>query len=81
MNDMGCRDINFERLSLLSSDLGDNDVMDAHEFINYEVDFDLNNPYEPTDEDFLDILPSEDLEIVADEVMDLSVMFCLYLLL
>ena len=60
----------LKRLSLLSFDLGDNNVMDAHEFINYEVDFDLNNPYEPTYEEFLDILPSEDLEIVANEVMD-----------
>ena len=44
--------------------------MDAHEFINYEVDFDLNNSYEPTEEDILDMLPSEGLEIAADEVMD-----------
>ena len=44
--------------------------MDAHEFINFEVDFDLNNPYEPTKEDILDTLPSKDLEIVANEVMD-----------
>jgi hypothetical protein len=25
--------------------------MDAHEFVHFEVDFDLNNPYQPTDED------------------------------
>ena len=61
----------LHQLSLLSSDTEDNDVMDAHEFINYEVDFDLNNPYEPTEENILDVmLPSEDLEIVADEVID-----------
>jgi hypothetical protein len=31
----------------------------------------LNNPYEPTEENILDVmLPSEDLEIVADEVID-----------
>ena len=23
--------------------------------INYEMEFDLNNPYEPTDEEFLDL--------------------------
>ena len=45
--------------------------MDALEFINYEVEFDLNNPHEPTEEDILDVmLPSEDLEIVIDEVTD-----------
>ena len=31
--------------------------MNAQKFINFEFKFDLNNPYEPTDEDSL---PSED---------------------
>ena len=47
--------------------------MDAYEFINYQVDFDLNNPYEPTEEDILDMLPSEGLEIVVDEATDNAV--------
>ena len=60
----------LHQLSLLSSHPEDSDVMDAQEFINFEVDFDLNNSYEPTEEDILNMLPSEDLEIVVDEVMD-----------
>ena len=44
--------------------------MDAQEFINFEVDFDLDNSYKPTEEDILDLLPSKDLEIAADEIMD-----------
>ena len=60
----------LHHLSPLSSNLEDSDVMNAHEFINYEVAFYLNNPYEPTEEDILDMLLSEDLEIVADEVID-----------
>ena len=31
--------------------------MDAQEFINFKCEFDLNNPYEPTDEDIIDSLP------------------------
>ena len=58
------------QLSLLSSHPEDSNVMDAQEFIIFEVDFDLNNSYEPTKEDILDMLPSEDLEIAIDEVMD-----------
>lgn len=49
----------FHQLTLLSSNIVVSDVIDAHEFINYELEFDLNNPYQPTDEDFLDMLPSE----------------------
>jgi len=33
--------------------------MEAHEYLNYELEFDLNNPYEPTNEEFLDMLPSD----------------------
>ena len=29
--------------------------MNAHEYLNYKMEFDLNNPYEPTDEEFLDM--------------------------
>ena len=27
--------------------------MNAHEYLNYELEFDLKTPYEPTDEEFL----------------------------
>ena len=43
--------------------------MNAHEYLNYEMEFDLNNPYEPTDEEFLDMYSSEYQEIDVDEVM------------
>ena len=37
--------------------------MEAHEYLNYELEFDLNNPYEFTDEEFLDMLPSNQQEL------------------
>ena len=43
--------------------------MNAYEYHNYEVDFDLNNPYEPTDEEFFDMYSSEHQEIDVDEVI------------
>ena len=43
--------------------------MNAHEYLNYEMEFDLNNPYEPTDEEFLDMHSSYHQEIDVDEVM------------
>ena len=45
------------------------DAMEAHEYLNYELEFDLNNPYEPTDEEFLDMLPSDQQELDVDEVV------------
>ena len=50
----------LEQLTLLSSQIEDDEVMDAQEFINFKCEFDWNNPYEPTDEDIIDSLPSED---------------------
>ena len=45
-------------------------MMNAHEYLNYEMEFDLNNPYEPTtDEEFLDMYSSEHQKIDVDEVM------------
>ena len=32
--------------------------MNAHEYLSYEMEFDLNNPYEPTDKEFLDMCSS-----------------------
>ena len=43
--------------------------MDAQEFINFEFEFDLNNPYEPTDEDIIDSLTFEDQQNDLDEDM------------
>jgi hypothetical protein len=57
----------LERLTLLSSQSEEDDTMDAHEFINFELEFDLNNPYQPTDEDIIDCLSSEDQDCDLDE--------------
>ena len=43
--------------------------MNAHAYLIYEMEFDLNNPYEPTDEEFLDMYSSKRQEIDIDEVM------------
>ena len=43
--------------------------MYAHEYLNYEMEFDLNNLYEPTGEKFLDMYYLEHQEIDVDEVM------------
>ena len=43
--------------------------VNAHEYLNYELEFDLDNPYEPTDEEFLDMYSLEHQEIDVDEVM------------
>ena len=59
----------LHQLTLLSYDSVMGDVMNAHEYLNYEMEFDLNNPYEPTDEEFLDMYSSEHQEIDVDEVM------------
>ena len=59
----------LHQLTLLSSDSEVGDVMNAHEYLNYEMEFDLNNPYEPTDEEFLDMYSSKHQEIDVDEVM------------
>ena len=48
----------LHQLTLLSSDSEVDDVMNAHEYLNCEMEFDLNNPYEPTDEEFLDMYSS-----------------------
>ena len=48
----------LHQLTLLSFNSEVGDVMNAHEHLNYEMDFDLNKPYEPTDEEFLDMYSS-----------------------
>ena len=42
----------LHQLTMLSYDSEVGDVMNVHEYLNYEMEFDLNNPYEPTDEEF-----------------------------
>ena len=59
----------LHQLMLLPSDSEVGDVMNACEYLNYEVEFDLNNPYEPTDEEFLDMYSSKHQEIDVDEVI------------
>jgi hypothetical protein len=56
--------------------------MDAHEFVHFEVDFDLNNPYQPTDEEIVQMLSSqypiinEDEEvIITDDVVEVHMGF------
>ena len=43
--------------------------MNAHEYLYYEMEFDLNKPYEPTDEEFLDMYSSKHQEIDVDEAI------------
>jgi hypothetical protein len=43
--------------------------MNAHKYLNYEMEFNLNIPYEPTNEEFLDMYSSKHQEIDVDEVM------------
>ena len=59
----------MQTLTFLSSDSEVGDVMGAHEHLNYETKFDLNSPYEHTDEEFLDTYSIWYQEIDVDEVM------------
>ena len=52
----------LHQLTLLSFDSEVGDVMNAHEYLYYEMEFDLNKPYEPTDEEFLDMYSSKHQE-------------------
>jgi hypothetical protein len=58
----------LHQLTLLSFDSEVGYMMNAHEYLNYEMEFDLNDPYEPTDEEFSDMYSSKHQENV-DEVM------------
>jgi hypothetical protein len=59
----------LHQLTLLSSESEVDDVMNAHEYLNYEMEFDLSNPYEPIDEEFLDMYSSKHQEIDVVEIM------------
>ena len=59
----------LHQLTLSSLDIEESDAMKAHEYLNYELEFDLNNPYEFTDEEFLDMLPFDEQELDVDEVI------------
>ena len=59
----------LHQLTLLSFDSEVGDVVNAHEYLKYEMEFDLNNPYQPTDEEFLDMYSSVHQKINVDEVM------------
>ena len=58
----------LHQLMLLSFDIEVGDVMNAHEYLNYEMKFDLNNPYEPTDEELRICIPHNHQKIDVDEV-------------
>ena len=40
----------MEQLALVSKESGSGPTTNAHEFINYELEFDLNNLYAPAEE-------------------------------
>jgi hypothetical protein len=72
----------LHQLTLLSSDTGISLTMDAHEFVHFEVDFDLNNPYQSSDEEIVQMLSSqhpiidEDEEvIISDDVVEVHMRF------
>ena len=46
----------LEQLALVSKESESGPTTNAHEFINYEVEFDLNNRYTPTEEEFIGML-------------------------
>jgi hypothetical protein len=48
----------LEQLSLISSEI-ETPNMNAQEYLNYELEFDLNNPYQPTNEEIIEMLPSQ----------------------
>jgi len=47
-----------EQLSLISSETETPNV-NVQEYLNYELKFDLNNPYRPTNEEIIEMLPSQ----------------------
>jgi hypothetical protein len=48
----------LHQLTLLSFDSEVGDMMNAHKCLNYEMEFGVNIPYEPTNEEFLDMYSS-----------------------
>jgi len=43
-------------------------TIDAHKFVYYELEFDLNNPYIPTNEEIMDILDEKNNAIVNETI-------------
>ena len=48
----------LEQLSLISSET-ETPNLNVQEYLNYELEFDLNNPYQPTNEQIIEMLPSQ----------------------
>ena len=48
----------LEQLSLISSET-ETSNMNVQEYLNYELEFYLNNPYQPTNEQIIEMLPSQ----------------------
>jgi hypothetical protein len=72
----------LHQLTLLSSDTGISPTMDAHEFVHFEIDFDLNNPYQPIDEEIVQMLSSQhpivdenEEVIIIDDVVEVHMGF------
>ena len=51
-------------------------IMNAHEFISYEVEFDINNPYVPVEEEIIGMLDERDdatNNIPLEEVVNVQI--------
>jgi hypothetical protein len=46
--------------------------MNAHEFINYKLEFDLNNPFIPTEEEIISILDEEMVQLTMNPLKKLT---------
>ena len=49
----------LEQLALVSKESESGAIMNAHEFIKYELEFDLNNPYIPPKEEIIGMFIGE----------------------
>jgi hypothetical protein len=65
----------MEILNLLFLDSGIFPTMDVQKFANYELEFDLNNPYQPLDETIRKMLALEDKFIDEKKMLVLMIMW------
>ena len=61
----------LEQLRLISSET-ETPNMDVQEYLNYELEFDLNNPYQPTDEEIIEMLSSQQQGSEHEDIEDLD---------
>ena len=50
----------LQQLALVVANSEIGPAMNAHEFINYELEFDINNPYIPIEEELIGMLDERD---------------------